>query len=102
MIDVLEGYSNFPRDSFDKHITTFYPLAVGLMEKDIGIDLRVALWGLFRHVGEVKFGMPEYTRPRENSVGGLSSVGATPTSPRQNFDWERGRRGSRVSRSGAP
>lgn len=100
VIDVMEGYSNFPRESFDKHINTFYPLAVALLEKDVGADLRGALWGLFRRVGELKFGMPEF-RPRENSLGGLSSVGATPTSPGQRFEWDRGRRGSRVGKMGA-
>ena len=102
VIDVLEGYTHFPRDSFAKHIETFYPLAVTILEKEVGADLRAALWGLFRRVGEVKFSMPEYVRPRENSIGGMSSVSATPTSPGPNatFNFERGRRGSRVSRSG--
>ena len=100
VIDVLEGYTHFPRDGFEKHIETFYLLAVGLLEKDIGPDLRGALWGIFRRVGEAKFGMPEYTRRREDSVGGMSSVSATPTSPGERFQWDRGRRGSRVSRTG--
>jgi brefeldin A-inhibited guanine nucleotide-exchange protein len=97
VIDVLEGYTHFPSGSFDKHITTFYPLAVALMEKDVGVEMRGALWGMFRRVGELKFGMPEYVRPRENS---LSSV--TPTSPRgERGEWrERERRGSRISRTG--
>jgi brefeldin A-inhibited guanine nucleotide-exchange protein len=100
---VLEGYTHFPRDSFSKHIETFYPLAVALLEKEVGTELRGALWGLFRRVGEVKFNMPEYVRPRENSIGGMSSVSATPTSPgvgSGRFELERGRRGSRVSRTG--
>jgi brefeldin A-inhibited guanine nucleotide-exchange protein len=102
VIDVLEGYTHFPGDSFAKHIETFYPLAVALLEKEVGTDLRGALWGLFRRVGEVKFNMPDYVRPRENSIGGLSSVSATPTSPGMGgrFEFERGRRGSRVSRTG--
>jgi brefeldin A-inhibited guanine nucleotide-exchange protein len=100
VIDVLEGYTHFPKDAFDKHIETFYPLGVALLEKEVGIELRGALWGLFRRVGETKFGMTEY-RPRENSIGGMSAVSATPTSPnlgRDDRDWRR--RGSRVSRTG--
>jgi brefeldin A-inhibited guanine nucleotide-exchange protein len=94
VIDVLEGYTHFPSTSFDKHINTFYPLAVTLLEKEVGSEMRGALWGLFRRVGEVRFGMPEYVRLRENS---LSSV--TPTSPRgERTEWTR--RGSRVSRTG--
>ncbi len=113
MIDVLEGYTNFPKDGFDKHVDAFYPLAVGLLEKDVGPDLRSALWGMFRRVGEVKFGMPELVMPpsrgRDGSVGSTrnGSVGATPTSPggqsgRGGFEFATGsRRGSRVSRTGA-
>ena len=70
---------------------------MGLLEKEVGADLRAALWGLFRKVGEMKFGMPEYVRPRADSVG------ATPTSPGQRFDWDGGggrRRESKVSRTG--
>lgn len=104
VIDVLEGYTNFPKEGFEKHIETFYPLAVGLLEKDVGIELRGALWGMFRRVGEVKFGMPEYNqvRGREGSMSSRNgSVSATPTSPGlhpRGFEWSR--RGSRVSRSG--
>jgi len=115
VIDVLEGYTNFPRDSFDKHLDTFYPLAVGLLEKEIGSDLRNALWGMFRRVGEVKFNMPEWVmgRGRDGSVSSVregeerrrnGSVGYTPTSPslsgRAGFEMSQsggGRRGSRVS-----
>lgn len=104
VIDVLEGYTHFPRESFEKHIETFYPLAVGLLEKEVGTpDLRNALWGMFRRVGELRFGMPEYTpsqsRGRENSVGstrnGSVSGGHEFRSPSA-----KSRRGSRVSRTG--
>jgi brefeldin A-inhibited guanine nucleotide-exchange protein len=100
VIDVLEGYTHFPMEAFDKHIETFYPLGVALLEKEVGTELRGALWGLFRRVGENKFGMPEY-RQRENSIGAMSAVSATPTSPhlgRDDRDWRR--RGSRISRTG--
>ena len=99
VVDVLEGFTHFPNDAFEKHIETFYPLAVAILEKEVGTELRGALWGLFRRVGELKFGMAEYSRPRGNSVGGMSSVSATPTSPRperEERDWRR--RESRASR----
>ena len=109
VIDVLEGYTNFPKEAFDKHIETFYPLAVGLLEKEIGADLRSALWGMFRRVGEVKFNMQELvlTRGRDGSVSSTTerrngSVSATPTSPVQSgrgFELSQGsgRRASRAS-----
>lgn len=107
VIDVLEGYTNFPKDSFEKHLDTFYPLSVGLLEREVNSDLRSALWGMFRRVGEIKFGMPELImiRGRDGSVASTTrngSVGATPTSPGQSsrgFDFTSGsRRGSRVSK----
>ncbi|KAL8726762.1 MAG: hypothetical protein Q9166_006501 [cf. Caloplaca sp. 2 TL-2023] len=36
VVDVLEGYTNFPRDDFEKHIDTFYPLAVELLNREMG------------------------------------------------------------------
>ena len=76
MIDVLEGYTTFPSESFNKHVETFYPLAVALLEKELGEGLRASIWAFFRKVGETKFNMAEYVRPRADSI-----VSATPTSP---------------------
>ncbi|EXJ90692.1 hypothetical protein A1O1_03796 [Capronia coronata CBS 617.96] len=113
VIDVLEGLTNFPKDSFEKHVDIFYPLAVGLLEKEVNADLRSALWGMFRRVGEVKFNMPELimARGRDDSVSSTtrngSIGGATPTSPGtsqsgRGFEYAASsRRGSRVSRTGA-
>ena len=91
VVDVLEGYTGFPRESFDKHIETFYPLAVGLLEKEIGTEMRGALWNLFRRVGEIRLGMPDLPLP---TPGGPTS----PTSAASNhrFDWSR--RSSRTGR----
>ena len=108
VIDVLEGYVNFPKESFEKHLETFYPLSVGLLEKDIGTDMRHALWSMFRRVGELRFGMPEYVQPRgrEGSVSSTrnGSTSALPTSPghsSRGFEYGVGsRRGSRHSRTG--
>jgi brefeldin A-inhibited guanine nucleotide-exchange protein len=88
VVDVMEGYTNFPRDSFDKHIETFYPLAVALLERDIGTDIRGALWSLLRRVGEVRLGLVEL----------MPTPSATPTSPgtAKSFEWSR--RSSRTGR----
>lgn len=81
VVDVMEGYTNFPRESFDKHIETFYPLAVALLERDIGTDTRAVLWGLLRRVGEVRLGLSEL----------MATPSATPTSPGtvKSFEWSR-------------
>jgi brefeldin A-inhibited guanine nucleotide-exchange protein len=86
VVDVMEGYTNFPRDSFDKHIETFYPLAVALLERDIGTDIRGALWGLLRRVGEIRLGLVELT----------PTPSATPTTPEMAKSYQWSRRSSRT------
>ncbi|KAM3081151.1 guanine nucleotide exchange protein for ADP-robosylation factor [Clarireedia jacksonii] len=85
VVDVLEGYTNFPREGFEKYIEVFYPLAVDLLSREMGIEIRMALQGLLRRVGEVKLGLPPSLRP------------ITPTSPTsaQSFQFGGGRRMSR-------
>ncbi|KAG4431392.1 hypothetical protein IFR05_013121 [Cadophora sp. M221] len=61
VVDVLEGYTNFPREDFEKYIETFYPLGVDLLNRDLGAEVRMALQGLLRRVGEIKLGLPERT-----------------------------------------
>lgn len=73
-------------DSFTKHIETFYPLVITLLEKEVNNDLRGAIWGFLRRTGECKFGMPEYVpgRGRDGSASSerrQSGAGLTPISP---------------------
>lgn len=85
-MDVMEGYTNFPREDFEKHIETFYPLGIELLTREPGVEVRVALQGLLRRIGEVRMGMPAVT----------GSEPPTPTSPRNaNFSYFERRRGSR-------
>ncbi|KAI9779209.1 MAG: guanine nucleotide exchange protein for ADP-robosylation factor [Candelina submexicana] len=58
VVDVMEGYTNFPRDGFDQHINTFYPLAVDLLNRELSLDVRVALQSLLRRIGEIRMDMP--------------------------------------------
>ncbi|KAF5861375.1 guanine nucleotide exchange protein for ADP-robosylation factor [Aspergillus alliaceus] len=58
VVDVLEGYTNFPSEGFDKHIETFYPLSVDLLGRDLNPEIRIALQSLLRRIGEVKLGIP--------------------------------------------
>lgn len=67
----MEGYTNFARDDFEKHIETFYPLAVELLHRELNSDIRLALQGLFRRVGEARMGMISASTPLQS-----------PTSPR--------------------
>ena len=73
VIDVLEGYNAFPDAEFGKHTETFAPLAVSLMNRDMGPDLQRAVQGLWQRVCEVKLGI--------NKMPDGSSL-QTPTSPR--------------------
>ncbi|OGM50744.1 guanyl-nucleotide exchange factor (Sec7) [Aspergillus bombycis] len=70
VVDVLEGYTNFPSEGFDKHIQTFYPLSVDLLGRDLNPEIRIALQSLLRRIGEVKLGIPALQAP----VSARSSV----------------------------
>lgn len=101
VIDVIEGYTNFGMDGFTKHIDTFYPLIIALLEKELTNDLRSVIWAFLRRTGECRFGMPEFvpTRPRLDSfTSERGDRGLTPISPGPNAIMQR--RLSRVSSSG--
>jgi brefeldin A-inhibited guanine nucleotide-exchange protein len=77
VVDVLEGYTNFPQEGFEKYVEVFYPLGVELLNRDMGVEIRGALQGLLRRVGEVKLGLFGL------GLGlGLGSRAETPVSPR--------------------
>lgn len=101
VIDVIEGYVNFPTDTFAKHLDAFYPIIIALLEKEINSDLRGAIWVFLRRTGECRFGMPEFNpaleRGREGSISSERGGGLTPISPGPHA---RLRRGSRVSNRG--
>ena len=71
VVDVMEGYTNFPTQDFEKHVETFYPLVVELLSRETGTEIRLALQALLRRVGEVRFGTMPIQTPLQ-----------TPTSPR--------------------
>lgn len=77
VVDVLEGYTGFPRESFSKHIETFYPLGVDLLSRDLNADVRLTLQSLLRRVGEVRFGMPPVQTPIESPSSPKSFVNQT-------------------------
>lgn len=67
VVDVIDGYTNFPQDTFSKYVETFYPLGIDLLGRDLSPDVRVALQHLLRRVGEVKLGLTLPT-PVETAV----------------------------------
>lgn len=87
VVDVMEGYTNFAREDFERHMETFYPLGVELLNREPGLEIRMALQALLRRIGEIKMGM----QPREHTPL------QTPTSPRTAsgayFERRRGSRG---------
>lgn len=85
VVNVLEGFTTFPKEGFEKYVEVFYPLSVDLLNMDLGAEVRMALQGLLRKVGEVKLGLPE----SKNMV--------TPTSPTgSSFPFDHARRLSRA------
>ncbi|KAI6950306.1 hypothetical protein KC321_g18378, partial [Hortaea werneckii] len=83
VIDVLQGYTGFAPPEFSKHVATFAPLAVGLMNRDMGPDLQRAVQELWQRVCEVQLGIEK--------MPDMAPV-PTPTSPRATVF---GRRGSK-------
>lgn len=71
VIDVIEGYTNFPPEGFDKYIETFYTLGVDLLSRDLSPDIRLALRSLLRRVGRTRLGVQA---PSEASGSRRSSV----------------------------
>lgn len=80
----MEGYTHFAREDFERHIETFYPLAVELLNREPGVEIRSALQGLLRRVGESRMGMTRAQTPVQ-----------TPTSPRSISSHYFSRRSSR-------
>lgn len=97
VIDVIQGYTDFQLEAFNKHIDTFYPLVITLLEKEVNNDLRGVIWAFLRRTGECRFGMSEYISTR-GRAGSISSEmgGKTPVSP-VSERYTTSRRESRVS-----
>lgn len=87
VVDVLEGYSAFPDSSFKTHAQAFYPLVVDLLgSKEMTGELRGAILGVLRRVGEVQLGIQgmsaaaagdqDHRRESVVSVGARSDVSA--------------------------
>ncbi len=117
--ETLLGISGFPVDRFDRHVETFYPLAISLLERnDLGgpgnSELRASVSAFLRRVGEVRFGlvmMSGRVGGGSGSVGESSSAATTPlVSPAPEvgraaaaagFDWEGTRERERERRRGS-
>lgn len=74
IVDVLESYTNFPSEGFDKHIDTFYPLSLDLLSRDLSPEIRVALQSLLRKIGEVRLGLSPPQPPSQASISPRSSI----------------------------
>ncbi|KAJ5722760.1 hypothetical protein N7488_000795 [Penicillium malachiteum] len=73
VVDVIDGYNNFPSEGFDKNIETFYPLGVELLSRDLNPEIRVALQALLRRIGEVRLGVAP-PNPLDAPISPRSSV----------------------------
>ncbi|KAI6247943.1 hypothetical protein HI914_03819 [Erysiphe necator] len=73
VVEVLEGYTNFPIQGFEKHINTFYSLGVDLLNREQGVEVRAALQAMLRRIGEVRLGLPEVRKSSISLSHGDSS-----------------------------
>ncbi|KAH9995338.1 Sec7-domain-containing protein [Xylariaceae sp. FL0662B] len=81
VVDVLEGYSTWPDREFGEHVRAFYPLVVELLGKEVSPDLRSALLGVLRKVGEVGLGIEGMAGGRRESVASSSATTAETAAP---------------------
>lgn len=73
VVDVIDGYNNFPSEGFDKNIETFYPLGVELLSRDLNPEIRVSLQAMLRRIGEVRLGVAP-PNPLDVPISPRSSV----------------------------
>ncbi|KAJ5765300.1 hypothetical protein N7520_004859 [Penicillium odoratum] len=85
VVDVIEGYNNFPQEGFDKNIPIFYPLSVELLSRDLNPEIRIALQALLRRIGEVRLGIAP------------PNASDAPISPRSSISQKTSRRDSRTA-----
>ncbi|KAL1897157.1 guanine nucleotide exchange protein for ADP-robosylation factor [Sporothrix stenoceras] len=57
VVDVLEGYAQFPKPAFLEHLSDFYPSMIELLGRELSGELRVAIVQVLRRVGEVSLGL---------------------------------------------
>lgn len=84
VVDVIEGYTGFPNEGFQKHAGTFAPLATNLMAREMGPELQRAVQLLVHRILGLHYVMPELEAP----------VAQTPTSPRSTVFARRGSAGA--------
>lgn len=70
VVDVIDGYSNFTPESFEKHAHVFAPLTSALLAREMGMELQKAVQTLVHRIFEIHYEMPAL------------DVVQTPTSPR--------------------
>ncbi|KAI4732086.1 hypothetical protein E4T49_00264 [Aureobasidium sp. EXF-10728] len=83
VVDVLEGYTAFHTEDFERHATTFTPLGVGLMNRDMGPELQRAVQGLWARVTEIKFGVKTFAHSSKMSSGLVSPTVTKATVPKK-------------------
>jgi len=93
VVEVLEGYVGFPDGEFERHVGTFAPLAVGLMGREMGVELQRAVQAVVGRTFEVKMGVDL------GAVPVLGRGGMTPASERGGYfgSTSGSRRGSKAS-----
>ena len=109
VVDVIDGFANFPPDGFQKHVASFAPLLPLLMSRELtgsgagggGVELQRALQSLTWRVLDLHYA--ESMEPLEpwvfGSKDGPASAAQTPTSPRANVFGSRRRSTTASARS---
>ncbi|KAF2127776.1 hypothetical protein P153DRAFT_432834 [Dothidotthia symphoricarpi CBS 119687] len=76
VVTVLDGYTNFPTQEFEKHVDIFAPLVVGLLGTEMASDVQRSVQALVMRIFETKLGtervslmMPVMRSPRGSFTG---------------------------------
>jgi brefeldin A-inhibited guanine nucleotide-exchange protein len=81
VVTVLDGYTGFPQEEFEKHVEVFAPLVVGLLGTEMAPDVQRAVQALVMRVFECKLGtekvqlMTPIARSPRVSFSGAGAMG---------------------------
>jgi brefeldin A-inhibited guanine nucleotide-exchange protein len=82
VVTVLDGYTGFPEQEFEKHVEVFAPLVVGLLGIEMAGDVQRVVQALVMRIFEAKLGIqrvplmtPVIRSPRVSFSGGVGVMG---------------------------
>jgi brefeldin A-inhibited guanine nucleotide-exchange protein len=85
VVTVLEGYVNFPDDGFEKHVSVFAPLVVGLLGTELVSEVQRSVQKLVMRIFEQRLGVQRVELMGKEGGNGVGGGGGGLRSPRGSF-----------------